>query len=335
MVGGTGRISAAVSKLAVEKGIDLYLLNRGTQSEFFPAGATLIQADARNEAEMRTALKGHTFDTVVDWLGFLPEQVEADIRLYSGITKQFIYISSAAAYEKPPAHYVMTEQTRLQNPHWQYARDKIACEEVLFEAYRQKGFPATVVRPSHTYGLASLPMIFPGRRSPYSMVMRMKQGKPIVVPGDGSSLWVVTHNSDFAKGFVGLLGNEKTIGEAYHITSDEVLTWDMIVRTIGCAAGVEPVIRHIATDFIASCHPAVGPELIGDKINSVCFDTSKLKALVPEFVCTTRLADGAKLTMDWFDAHPEMKLADEAWENVCDRLIAAQDAGLAAFHAGI
>jgi len=331
MIGGTGRISAAVSKRAVEKGIDLYLLNRGSQNEFFPQGAKQIVADGRDETSLREALRGQMFDVVVDWIGYLPAQAEMDIRVFEGITKQFIYISSASAYQKPPARFLITEETPLENPHWQYSRDKIACEEIFFEAHRKRGFPITVVRPSHTYGATSLPMIFPGRQSPYSVIARMKSGKPIIVPGDGNSLWVVTHNTDFAKAFVGLLGNEKAIGEAYHITSDEVLTWDAIVQTIGRAAGFEPKLYHMATDFITACHPEVHPELVGDKINSVVFDNAKVKAVAPEFVCTTGLAEGAKLTLDWFDAHPALKQRDEAWEGLCDRLIAAHEAGKVAF----
>ena len=333
MIGGTGRISAAVSKRAVEKGIDLYLLNRGTQDEFFPKGATQITADARNESELRAALQGHTFDAVVDWIGFLPEHVETDIRMFSGITKQFIYISSASAYEKPASNFMITENTPLSNPFWQYSRDKITCEKLLFDAHEKNGFPVTIVRPSHTYGITSLPVVFPGRRSHYSVIERMKSGKPIIVPGDGSSLWVVTHNTDFAKAFVGLLGNEQAIGEAYHITSDEAMTWDAIIQTIGHAAGIEPNIYHMSTDFITTCHPAVRPELVGDKINSVYFDNSKVKAAAPEFVCTTSLAQGAAMSLDWFDKHPELKLRDDAWENLCDRLIAAHEAGIAAFKA--
>jgi len=333
MIGGTGRISTAVSKRAVEKGIDLYLLNRGTQDEFFPQGATQIKADARNEEELKAALRGHTFDAVVDWIGFLPEQVAMDIRVFSGITKQFIYISSASAYQRPPANFIITEDTPLTNPFWQYSRDKIACEDLLFAAYEKDGFPVTIVRPSHTYGVASLPVVFPGRRSPYSIIKRMQSGKPIIVPGDGTSLWVVTHNTDFAKAFVALLGNAQTIGEAYHITSDEALPWNTIIQTIGRAAGLEPLLYHMSTDFITACHPAVLPELVGDKMHSVYFDNTKIKAIAPEFVCTTDLATGVALTLDWFDAHPEQKLRDDDWEILCDRLIASHEAGLAAFNA--
>jgi len=331
MIGGTGRISAAVSKRAVEKGIELYLLNRGTKDEFFPEGAKHIKADASDEASLREALPGMTFDAVVDWIGFLPAQAEKDVRVFEGITKQFIYISSASAYEKPPADFRITEDTPLVNPFWQYSRDKIESEEVFFDAYKKRGFPITVVRPSHTYGETSLPVIFPGRRSHYSVIERMKAGKPIIVPGDGTSLWVVTHNTDFAKAFVALLGNEKAIGEAYHITSDEAMTWNEIIMTIGRAAGITPSLYHMSTDFITACHPAVRPELVGDKCNSVSFDNAKVKALAPEFVCTTNLAMGAKMTLDWFDKHPEQKLRDGEWEALCDRLIAAHEVGVRAF----
>jgi len=331
MIGGTGRISAAVSARAVAKGIDLYLLNRGTRDEFFPEGAKHIAADASDEEGLRAALKGMTFDAVVDWIGFLPEQAEKDIRVFADITKQFIYISSASAYEKPPGSFRTTEDTPLVNPFWQYSRDKIESERIFFDAYAKSGFPITVVRPSHTYGTTSLPMIFPGRKSPYSVIERMKAGKPIIVPGDGTSIWVVTHNTDFAKAFVALLGNEKAIGEAYHITDDTARTWDDIVLTIGRAAGLSPTLYHMSTDFLTACHPAVRPELVGDKINSVSFDNSKVKSLAPEFICTTDLEAGAKMTLDWFDRHPSQKLRDDDWENLCDRLIAAHEAGIKAF----
>ena len=330
-LGGTGCISSAVSKRAVEKGIELYLLNRGKQNEFAPEGARMIAADARDEASLRTALAGMQFDAVVDWIGFVPEHAAMDIRVFEGITKQFIYISSASAYEKPPSKYLITEQTPLDNPYWQYSKDKIACEEIFFAAYKERGFPITVVRPSHTYGCKNLPMPFPGRRSAYSVIARMQAGKPIIVPGDGTSLWVITHNTDFAKAFVALLGNEKAIGEAYQITSDEVLTWNEIVKTAGRAAGVAPKLYHMSTDFITACYPQVYAELVGDKINSVVFDNAKVKAIAPEFICTMPLAEGARLTMEWYDRHPEMKQPDEEWEALCDRLIAAHEAGIASF----
>ncbi|MCX7710547.1 MAG: SDR family oxidoreductase [Clostridia bacterium] len=327
-IGGTGLISTAVSKLAVEKGFELYLLNRGQRNEFVPAGANVIQGDIRNLKEVSEVLKGFEFDVVVNWIGFVPEEVENDISLFSGRISQYIYISSASAYQKPSTHYLITESTPLVNPHWDYSRNKIACEERLMQEHRKNGFPVTIVRPSFTFGDTMIPASLNSWNHPYSLVDRMKKGKKIIVHGDGSSLWTMTHNTDFAKGFVGLMGNSQAIGHPFHITSDEVLTWDQIYRAIGRAAGVVPNIVHIPSDFIIAFAPDLEGNLIGDKSVSAVFDNSKIKRFVPDFLSTTSFEKGIRQTVAWFEAHPERCTIDEEWNALMDRIIAAYEKGL-------
>ncbi|MDF2923954.1 MAG: NAD-dependent dehydratase [Paenibacillaceae bacterium] len=334
-IGGTGTISSAVSRLAIERGIELYLLNRGNRTEFIPGGAHILQGDIRDEEATRELLKDKFFDAVVNWISFVPEHAETDIRLFAGKTGQYIYISSASAYQKPPASPIITEETPLINPYWEYSRNKIASEERLFAEYAKSGFPVTVVRPSHTYGDNSLPSIFNSRKHTWSIVERMRQGKKIVIPGDGTSLWVMTHNTDFAQAFVGLLGNSKAVGEAYTITSDEVLTWNSITRLLGEAAGYEPELVHLSTDFVTSCLPELHSELVGDKINSVIFDNSKIKALVPEYKAVKSFREGIRESVQWYLRHPELLKQDEEWDRCCDRLIAAHEAGVAHFRQSI
>jgi nucleoside-diphosphate-sugar epimerase len=330
-IGGTGLISSAVSRLAVERGIELYLLNRGQREEFFPAGAKGIVADVRDASALREAIGSMEFDVVVDWIGFTPDQVELDIDLFKDRAGQYFFISSTSAYRKPAAGYLITESTPLDNPHWQYSRDKIACEELLGRAYRESSFPVTIVRPSYTYGDTLIPAALRSRSHPWTLVDRMKKGKEVIVQGDGTALWTMTHNSDFAKGFVGLMGDARAIGQAFHITSDEVLTWDRIMQSIGEAAGVEPRICHVASDFIAKVDPERMGTLIGDKSHCAVFDNSKIKAFVPGFAATTPFSEGIAHTVAWFEAHPERRTIDAAFNEFSDRVIAAQERALASF----
>lgn len=325
-IGGTGVISQAVSKLAVERGMDLYLFNRGKSRMFIPEGAKLIEGDIRDPRAAAEALKGHEFDVVVDWIAFTPDHVATDLALFRGRTKQYVFISSASAYEKPPRHYLITEETPLSNPYWQYSRDKIACELALMEAYQREAFPVTIVRPSHTYGDTSIPIAL-SAATPWSIVDRMRRGGKIIVHGDGTSLWTLTHNTDFAAAFVGLLGHPEAIGEAFHITSDEVLTWDRIHLEIGRAAGVEPELIHIPSDFIAERFPEYLGRLHGDKAHSAVFDNSKIKRFVPGFAAKTPFAEGIRQTIDWFERHPERQTVDEAWNRKMDQLIQVFEKG--------
>jgi nucleoside-diphosphate-sugar epimerase len=326
-IGGTGLISQAVSKLAVEKGIELYLLNRGQRNDFVPDGAHVITADIRDAAATAKALQHLEFDAVVDWIAFTPDHVKTDIELFKGKTAQYIFISSASAYQKPSTQYLVTESTPLANPFWQYSRDKIACEDLLMDTYRSDGFPITIVRPSYTYGDTMIPAALNSWANPWSLVDRMRKGHKIIVHGDGTSLWTMTHNTDFAKGIVGLLGNPKAIGHAFHITSDEVLDWNQITRMIGRAAGVEPNIVHISSDFITAFMPESIGGLMGDKAVSSVFDNSKIKRFVPGFIATVPFHEGIKRTIEWFEQHPDQCKIDQGWNDLMDRINEAHEAG--------
>lgn len=320
-IGGTGIISSACSPLALEKGLDLYLLNRGSGSRPSPQGATILHGDIRDPASVRAALGDRTFDVVVDWVAFTPEHIETDLNLFRGRTGQYVFISSASAYQKPISSLPITEGTVLANPFWGYSRAKIACEERLVRAYREEGFPTTIVRPSHTYDRTALPM-----DGGYTVIDRMRRGKKVVVHGDGTSLWVLTHHQDFAKGFVGLLGNPRALGEAIHITSDEVLTWDQIFRTFAQAAGAPvPQIVHVPSDVLAAHDSGWGEGLLGDKAHSVIFDNSKIKRLVPDFAAAVPLAWGAREIMAWYDADASRQKVNEQWDRRLDAIIAAQE----------
>ncbi|SEK73467.1 Nucleoside-diphosphate-sugar epimerase [Ruminococcus sp. YRD2003] len=326
LIGGTGTISMAITRLLTEMGEDVYLLNRGNRNSGLPEGVKLINCDICDEKKTAEALGDMTFDCVGEFIGFVPEQVERDFRLFSGRTKQYIYISSASAYQKPLSDYRITESTPLANPHWQYSRDKIACEEFLMKQYRENGFPVTIVRPSHTYDERSVPLGVHGDNGSWQVLRRMLDGKPVIIHGDGSSLWTITHNSDFAKGYVGLIGNIHAIGQAFHITSDESVTWDQIYAIIADALGVKLNARHISSEFLN----AIGPydfegTLIGDKANTVVFDNSKLKRAVPDFTATVRADQGIRRTVEYVLAHEECQKADPDFDSWCDKVIAAYD----------
>ena len=321
-IGGTGTISSACTRLALEQGVELYLFNRGQTSTDLPAGAHLIQGDINNRDEAEALLKGHTFDTVVDWIAFGVEQVERDIELFSGRTGQYVFISSASAYQKPVAHYRIDEGTPLANPFWEYSRKKIACEDRLMREYRDNGFPITIVRPSHTYSPSRLPTAIGGGPN---VIARLRAGKKLIVHGDGESLWVMTHNTDFAKAFNGLFAHPKAIGHAYQITSDEVLTWNQIYAILGTAAGAEPQLVHIPSDFINHHDPATGAGLLGDKACSVVFDNSKIKELVPGYTATVPFSQGAKECIAWLDADPQRAQIDKEKEAMMDRVITAYE----------
>jgi nucleoside-diphosphate-sugar epimerase len=319
-LGGTGFISTAVSRLAITKGFELYLLNRG-QRQPNPAGSHSLIADLQQPEAVRAVLREHNFDVVVDWIAYTPEHIERDLALFQGRVKQYLFISSASVYQKPPTHPVITESTPLNNPFWEYSRDKIACEERLQRAYREGGFPITIVRPSLTYD-PQFPVAIGGWGC-YTLADRMKRGRAVIVHGDGSSLWVVTHADDFARGLVGLLGNEQALGHAFHITSDEVLTWNQIYRTIAEALGVEANLVHIPSDFIARVVPHFRGSLLGDKTWSVMFDNRKIKTFVPEFQAVIPFREGIRRTVAWFDADEKRKRVDAAVNQEMDEILKA------------
>jgi nucleoside-diphosphate-sugar epimerase len=317
-IGGSGIISSACSRLAVERGVDLHVLNRGQSAiRPLPAGVTHLRADIRDGAAAAAALGDRQFDAVVDWVAFSPAQVQADIDLLTGRTGQYVFISSASAYQTPPSRLPVVESTPLRNPYWAYSRAKIACEDLLIAAYRDLGFPATIVRPSHTYDKTSLPF-----RGGWSVVDRMRQGRPVIVHGDGTSLWTLTHHEDFARGFVPLLGRADVLGEAFHITSDDVLTWNQIAWTIAAAAGVTPDIVHVPSDAIAAADPDWGVSLLGDKAHSMVFDNAKLRQVVPGYQAQITYAQGAREIVAWYDEDPARQQPDPRTDAVTEKLIA-------------
>ena len=328
-IGGTGVISEGVSRVAVERGVDLYLLNRGQRNLLFPNGAKQIQGDIREPQSISEILRNHHFDVVVDWVAYNPEHVRTDIDLFRDRADQYIYISSASAYQKPVMDYLITESTPLANPYWQYSRDKIAGEELLMNEYRKTGFPVTIIRPSLTYGLSMIPASVNSWQKPWSLIDRIRKGKKIIIPGDGTSLWVITHNTDFAKGIIGLFGNRRALGQAFHITSDEVLTWNQIYEEIGRAAGAKINPVHISSDFLAEVIPDARGSLIGDKVQSVVFDNSKIKRYAPGFTATVPFAEGIRRTVAWFEAHPELCIIDQAWDHLMDLISGEYEAALA------
>lgn len=324
-IGGTGIISSACSQLAVHRGHELYLLNRGqTQTTRpVPEGAHVLQGDVRDKASVIGALGTMTFDAVVNWVAFTPEHVETDIELFRDRTRQYVFISSASAYQTPPLQLPVTESTPLINPYWQYSRDKIACEERLTRAYRDEGFPVTIVRPSHTYDATSLPL-----DGGYTVVDRMRRGEKVIVHGDGTSLWVLTHHRDFAVGFIGLLGNPHAVGDAVHITSDELLSWNQIFEAVAQAAGTTAHIVHVPSELIAAYDSSWGAGLLGDKAHSMVFDNTKIKRLVPDYVAATPFARGAEEIMAWFDAEPSRRVVDAERDRLIAEIIAAQESAL-------
>ena len=324
-IGGTGLISSACSDLAIQRGHKLFLLNRSASKKYpAPEAATVLQADIyADSAHLSALVADQHFDAVVDFIAFSPYDIQRDLSLFRDKTDQFVFISSASAYQKPVKNYLITEETPLENPFWEYSRNKIACENLLMDEYRANGFPVTIVRPSHTYGPSQIPFSVDSWRHPWTLVHRMKQGKPIIIPGDGSSLWVVTWNADFAKGFLGLLGNKAAIGEAFQITSDEALSWDQIHLEAYQALGQEPNVVHIPSDFIARFDDQAVGALIGDKSNSVVFDNSKIKRFVPEFNCEVKLSEGVRRALAWFEAHPEFQTVDDDAMQKWDAIIEA------------
>jgi nucleoside-diphosphate-sugar epimerase len=318
-IGGTGIISSACSALAVEKGIDLFLFNRGNASGIRPTPekAQVLVGDLHNQNDIERYLNEYSFDVVVNWIAFRPDDVQRDIITFTGKVGQYIFISSASAYQKPVQQLPITEETPLENPFWSYSRAKIACEEALRVAHRKAGFPITIVRPSHTYDKTLLPL-----RGGYTFVQRMRQDKPVIIHGDGTSLWVLTHHKDFAKGFVGLLGNQRAIGEAYHITTDMLLTWNQIYSYMAEAAGAELKPVYVPSTVINKYDPDWGASLMGDKSYSVIFDNSKIKNLVPEFSAEIPFSEGSKEIIAWYDQNPESQVVDEGFNQLVDRIIA-------------
>jgi len=315
-IGGTGIISSACTRLAAERGVELFVLNRGQSWRPIPDEVTRLIGDVREPESAREAIGKLEFDAVVDWVAFTPEHIEADLELFRDRTRHYIFISSASAYQTPPTSLPVTESTILDNPAWQYSRDKIACEERLVRAYREEHFPYTIVRPSHTYDCTLLPP-----HGGWTVIDRMRRGEPVVVHGDGSSVWTLTHHRDFAKGLVGLLGRDEAVGETFHITSDEWLTWDRIHHILARAAGTEAEIVHVPSEIIHSYDHEWGESLLGDKTHSMIFDNSKVRRFVPDFAATIPFSHGAEEIIAWYDADPSRKTIDVELDRTMNRII--------------
>ncbi|MDR2595967.1 MAG: SDR family oxidoreductase [Treponema sp.] len=331
-IGGTGTISSAITRLGVELGWEVFHLNRGNRKDDFK-GVTQIQCDIRTEEEAvirakleKTLGKDKYFDVVADFIAFVPDHVKKDFNIFNGLCRQFIFISTASAYQKPLSSCVVMESTPLANPYWRYSRDKIACEEYLLERYRESAFPITIVRPSHTYDERNVPLGVHGKKGSWQVLKRMTEGKPVIIHGDGTSLWTITHNSDFACAFLRLMGNIHAIGEAVHITSDESVTWNQIYRVIADTLNVELKAVHIASDFLDECSGGIYDlkgSLTGDKANSVIFDNTKLKRLVPGFSAKVRMDEGIRMTIRNILSNRELQQEDAEFDEWCDKVIAA------------
>ena len=327
-IGGTGIISMAITKLlSTKENFELYLLNRGNRNTDLPPNVKIIQGDINNDKDIATKFKDLTFDAVCNFIAFVPEQVERDYNLFKNKTKQYMFISSASAYQKPLSSYIITEGTPVSNPYWEYSRNKIACEEFLMKKYREEKFPITIIRPSHTYDERSVPLGVHGKNGSWQVIKRMMEGKPVIIHGDGTSLWTMTHNSDFAKAFVGLIGNIHALGEIFHITSDESLTWNQIYQSIANALGVELKACHVSSEFLHEVGPSYDflGGLVGDKANSVVFDNSKVKRAVPGFCAIKRFDEGVKETIDFILKHKEYQKEDPEFDKWCDKVIEVRE----------
>jgi nucleoside-diphosphate-sugar epimerase len=321
-IGGTGIISTACVRLAAERNHEVFVLNRGQTAARLPPNVKSIQADINKVDEARAALRGQTFDVVTNFVVFNPDQIERDIQLFAGKTGQYIFISSASAYQTPPLNYRVTESTPLHNPYWEYSRNKIACEERLIAEYRRSGFPAVIVRPSLTYGDTLIPLSITSWTQSWSPVDRMLRGKPIIIHGDGTNITTATHNADFAKGFVGLFGDVRIIGHAVHITSDEVLSWNQHYKIVADAVGAKPDFVHVASETLVAMNSELESWLLGGFAHSVVYDNSKIKSLIPDFVATTTFKQGIAQTIEHFQRTPELRKVDSKFDQWCDRVVA-------------
>jgi nucleoside-diphosphate-sugar epimerase len=319
-IGGTGLISQAVTELLVSKDYDLTVLNRGNNNDVLPEGVRHIKADIYNEDQMQEVLKKQNFDCVVEWIAFTKEHVERDVRLFKGKTKQYIFISSASAYHKPALDYPITEETPLSNPYWEYSRNKQYCEEYLFDIATED-FNVTIIRPSHTYNDTKLMIAIKTWGGEFGHIKRLQEGKPVIIPGDGTSLWTITHNTDFAFAFEAVIGNEEAYGQAYHITSDKVYTWERLNELMAKALGVKPNVIHIPTDFILQYFPDMEGELLGDKTWSTIFDNSKIKALAPDFKAKVGYEDVVDKAIKYYLNTKEKQVVNEEFEKIYDEII--------------
>lgn len=318
-IGGTGNISSSCTREAVRQGHELFLLNRGSSPDTAPAGATTLRADVRQPEQVRDAVAGQRFDCVVNWVAFEPEHAQQDIELLGPLTSRYFFISSASVYLKPPPHWIITEETPTGNPYWLYAQKKLACETLILRAHRESGFPATIVRPSHTYSDGWIPSPLGSRD--FTVARRILDGREVISPGDGQSLWTITHSEDFARAFVGLLSNPETRGEVFHITSDEARTWDVFYGILGERLGVEPKILHIPSEVVNRVSPLLGQGLLGDKGYSMRFDNTKVKRFVPSFQASIPFTEGVRRSVDWFMGDRTRQVVDPERDGEIDKVL--------------
>jgi nucleoside-diphosphate-sugar epimerase len=302
--------------LCVENGIDLYLLNRGQTGRQILKDVKAFKADIHNSEQVKSVLKNETFDVVVDWIAYTPENVKNDFEIFKDKTSQYIFISSASAYQKPPSILPIKETEPLINPYWEYSKNKIFCEDYLLKKFRENEFPVTIVRPSHTYDRTKIAL-----SGGYTALNRMLKGKKVILHGDGTSLWTLTHHKDFAQGFIGLLGNEKSIGQSYHITSDEVLTWNQICEIFAETLGIQAQIVHVPSELIYRYDKEWGEGLLGDKAHCMIFDNTKIKQINPEFEAKISFREGAKEIIAWYDEDPSRKVIDQRWDSIMDEIV--------------
>ncbi|MCX7013807.1 MAG: NAD-dependent epimerase/dehydratase family protein [Candidatus Sumerlaeota bacterium] len=320
-VGGTGTISSGCLQPALDKGHEVFIFNRGQHKTDVPPAVVQIRGDARNKEEMAKLASSHRFDVMANFIGFAPNDVALDVEVFGGKISQYIYISSASIYQKPPNYYIATESSPLRNPFNDYSRRKIACEEFVMKAFREKDFPATIVRPSHTYG-DNIPGNLPGVVD-YTLVDRLRSGKEVVVHGDGETLWTFTHNSDFGFAFADVLGNMRTIGETYHITSDEVITWNQHFQIVARECGGTANMVHIPSDFIQTVSARAATPLLGDRTYSIVFDNSKIRSISPGSRAKVSFAEGVRRAVAYYESHPEAKTINQQAVDMLEQILAA------------
>jgi len=319
-IGGTGNISADCAALLHATGHEVIVLSRGRSA--VPPEYRALQADRKDADAMRAALRGAAPDVVLNFLGYELPEVQLDFELFRGAAAQYVFISSATVYAKPPPRLPITEETPLGNPWWDYAQKKIACEQWLLERWERDQFPVTIVRPSHTYSRIWIPNAVSS--SSYTFATRLEEGRPVYVHDDGQTPWTLTTSADFAVALAGLLGRPEAIGQAFHVTSDEALTWNQIYNEIAAALGADaPKIVPIPTDFICQIAPRFVGALKGDKAHPAVFDNTKIKRVVPGFNCRTSFRQGVRESVEWLRAHPEHQSRSAELEKVIDQVLAA------------
>ena len=325
LIGGTGNISASITRRCLERGNEVYLFNRGNHREFEALGARYIIGDAFDPFDLKAKIGDKTFDVVANFILFTPEQARINYEIFVGRTGQFFFISSCTVYQKPILKLPVTADTPLRNPFSQYAKNKIACEEYFAARYRDENFPITIVRPSHTYGEKKLvvgPLM--GWGVPHwTLADRILRGEPVIVHDLGRTFWTATHSDDFAYAFCGLAGNREAVGQSFHITNDDPHTWNAIMELYGQILGVETKIVHVPTEFIGKLYPDKGMAILGDMSENAIFDISKLQKFVPGYRTRIPLREGLTRSINWYLNNPSAMIVDDNNNRLMDHIIKA------------